>query len=352
MNTYTNFGRFLGWNWGDLRKRGNPTIRFCFEAIGKHAGTSADLANSSCTLNLLSQLQSIIPGADLQHFNYFATHLLPNNHIPLSDITIQQHGYRSSIFLGFEFVNEEPTVKAYFMPLAKALQTSQSISEVICETLENVPGPLKNSLALSKLVFFLKNQAPSLDLVPFLVAVDCVLTSISRIKVYTRCQKTSFASVAAIITLFEEPETISKGMRDLRELWNLVLGLQDGLDLELPLKSHTTSGIAYNFEVNPKSNKINTKLYIPVRHYSHNDQVITEGLVGFLRNRSNFSEAVLENYVQALKDIGQYRRLDSGCGLHTYISCSIKDDALSITSYISPEIYHAGRYADLDSEGR
>jgi len=184
-----------------------------------------------------------------------------------------------------------------------------------------------------------------LDLDPFMVAVDCVSTSTSRIKVYVRSAKTSFASIEAVMSLFEDSLKIVNGMRELRRLWSLIFSLGDDFCTaeELPQKLHATSGMLYYFEVNPKSRKINTKVYLPVKHYGRNDEAVALGLAQFLGDRGNHSEVIVGNYLRALQEICTYRRLGDACGLQTYISCSIKDDALDVTSYLSPEIFHHGR---------
>ena len=40
-----------------------------------------------------------------------------------------------------------------------------------------------------------------------------------------------------------------------------------------------------------------------------------------------------------LKDLCTYRALDGGCGLQTYISCTVNEGHLSLASYFGSEIY-------------
>lgn len=39
----------------------------------------------------------------------------------------------------------------------------------------------------------------------------------------------------------------------------------------------------------------------------------------------------------------KHRSLEDGRGLHTYISCMVKNGSLTTTSYLNPEVYHPAR---------
>ncbi|TEY24295.1 hypothetical protein BOTCAL_1408g00020 [Botryotinia calthae] len=339
----------FSWCWGSLRNPVAPSIRLSFEAIGTQAGTLADPWNSASTLDLVERLRATIPTVDLEYFDLFSKHLVPDNSLTIND-ALNFHGYRSSLFLAVEFKNHEPTIKVYWLPLLKALQTLQPMSTMICGALESVSSSLKGFSALDKLIDFLKNTAPLLGLTPFIVATDCITVSKSRIKVYTRCQETSFASVEAMMSLFSGNQIISNGIQQLRDLWRLMLLQNEEFcpTKNLPACSHITAGMLYYFEVNQSSMEITTKVYIPVKHYGKNDQVVSAGLAKFLRGRDDYYGAIFERYLDAMNYICSHRDLASTNGLQTYISCRIKDDSLELTSYLSPQIYHPGRSWDLE----
>jgi DMATS type aromatic prenyltransferase len=335
----------FSWNWGSLRSPVAPTIRVSFEAIGAQAKTSTDPWNSASTLNLLANLQATTPNVDLYNFEQLSPYLLPDSTITIAEPPLEVHGYQSSLFLAAEFVSQEPTIKVYWLPLLKALQTSQSVSAIICQALRSLAVSLEGFSAIHQLVDFLENKAPSLGLQPFIVATDCITVSKSRIKVYARCQETSFASVEAMMSLFDKNQNISKGIRELRDLWKLTLVPDEDFcaTKDLPSTLHVTAGMLYYFEANPNSNQIATKVYLPMKHYGKNDQAVAMGLATFLNSRGSHYTEHIKGYMKALDDICTYRSLSSASGLQNYISCCIKDGSLELTSYLSPEIFHSSR---------
>jgi hypothetical protein len=77
-----------------------------------------------------------------------------------------------------------------------------------------------------------------------------------------------------------KPET----MAELRELWALTLGLEDGFSssAELPPKAHYTTGVLFYFDIKICSLLLDVKGYIPVLHYGKDDDSIASGLTTFL----------------------------------------------------------------------
>lgn len=336
----------FSWNWGNAEGRIEPKIRFSIEAIGDEAGTPTDPWNQTATIDLVGQLRFILPGLDLQWFDNLSRKLISDNNNDVSAKCLKLQGHRSSLFLAFEFVGRTPKMKVYTLPLVRATKTPQSVSTIISDILSSIAQGKAAWSAAHQLIEFLETGGKNFRLEPLIVAFDCVMPSRSRIKVYARSSDTSLASVEAVMSMFYEPNNRKTGLGELRQLWRLTFGLDNSFcsGENLPFKPHCTSGILYCFEVRPGHIGITPKVYLPVKHYGRNDLDIAQGLATFLRSRNTDPEQMVESYLQFLHETCTYRSLSSACGLQTYISCSIINGSLDITSYLSPEIYHKGRW--------
>ena len=335
----------FSWHWGDAKNVTDPTIRMSIEAIGAHTGTALDPWNRTASLELLNQLCSEVPRIDLQYFRRYLDVITSANSDDTSASYSERQEHHSSIFLAFEFLDEKPLVKAYLLPLVKAVQTSQTSSAIVCEALRSQTQDLMEVPSLYKLLDFLETTGRAYKLQPIILAFDCVAPKDSRIKVYARTPLTSYTSVRAIMGMFDVEHHMKYGLDELQQLWQLVLNTKGDFNPKepLPYKEYTTSGILYYFEVRPGSHTITPKVYIPVKHYGQNDEAIARGLETFIIRRNRSQAKTVESYMQALRDICTYRSLDSETGLQTYISCGLRKGSLDITSYLSPEIYHLGR---------
>ena len=134
--------------------------------------------------------------------------------------------------------------------------------------------------------------------------------------------------------------------RQLRDLWCLLLGL-DKASLtteDLPFNGHLTAGMMYNYDVQAGNAFPDPKLYINTRHYARNDLDVAQGLTAFIEKhgRGGFTS----NYRRVVDGFCTYRNLDWECGLQTYISCAVQNDSLSLTSYLSPQVYHRLGFTD------
>lgn len=337
----------FSWNWGNQANgHMEPKVRLSIEAIGDKAGSSADPWNRKTTIDLVNQLRPTVPGMDSQLFDRFVDEFSIDKGNDVSTESIEPFRHHSSFFLAFEFKNHMSMVKAYALPLAKAMQTSQSVSAVILDALNGLAQDTTTWPTIPQFSSFLETRSKELQLKPLFVAFDCVAPSRSRLKVYARSSDTSFASVEVIMSMFDEQQNTTQGLAALRVLWQLTLGLDQNFcsDQHLPLRNHYTAGILYCFQIRPGNTKISPKVYIPVKHYGRNDMDIAQGLAAYFRDRNRCHEQIVQRYLQALQEICTYRSLSAACGLQTYISCGIENGSLDITSYLSPEIYHKGRW--------
>ena len=177
------------------------------------------------------------------------------------------------------------------------------------------------------------------------VGMDCFRLNHSRLRLYLRSQATSFDAVCHNLTLGEESSAWTTSLLlQLRKLWWLLLGLEEdfGSSTELPQVDHPTSGILYYYDFCSELSGLDSRVYIPVRHFGRSDADIIDGLASFMTDQ--IPENVLQNYRQMIEAICCHRPLEEGCGIHTYIACSVKKGKLFLTSYFGPEIYHKARY--------
>ena len=336
------------WAWGKSSGVVNRRIRFSIEAISGQSGTATDPWNTKATIDLVKRLDALIPNVDFRWF-YQLSEQFTSPKIQETKCSQDRSSWlnskkpQSSLFIAFELGDDVPLVKSYMLPSAAQSITEKSSREIIIDIL-STPECCKQWPSLPTLLGIWTAQGPSFDLDPFMIAIDCVAPSKSRLKVYARTPRTSLKDVQAIMSMFEDKSKILNGLEELSELWHLVFSLPNNdcngkNTSHLPPKKHDTSGILFYFEVRPGSNKITTKVYLPVRHYGLNDLSIARGLQTFFENRGDVQDRLAKNFVQALHRICTHRRLEDATGLQTYISCKIENDSLDITSYLNPEIY-------------
>ncbi|RAK75585.1 putative dimethylallyl tryptophan synthase [Aspergillus fijiensis CBS 313.89] len=329
------------WSWENLA----PTIRYSFEPIGRLAGTSQDPYNRTAPLGCVQQLRGILPAADWRWFDHFAQAFRGPTTLPRKESP--SHSSPSTTFLAFNLEKHGHRCKSYHVPHSTSDQLGGSRLDVLhqaCRALQQQHG----LPAYDCIEQFLRQQEQS-STPPIIigVAVDCVHPSVANLKVYFRSCATSFDSVQGTLSMAgASPSWDTRALEELRELWHLTLGLPFDFPnhQQLPSKDHETSGVLYNFGFKQGQRYPDTKVYIPVRHYARSDRAIVQGLVEYLARCGRAEQA--ERFVQTLERLVEsFRSLDEACGLQTYIACGNKDGRLSLTSYLSAEIYYPGRWS-------
>ncbi|MDI1487655.1 MAG: hypothetical protein OHK93_006926 [Ramalina farinacea] len=326
----------FSWSW-----ESSPKIRYSFEPVGTEAGTLLDCCNRKGPLACAADLQRTVPSSDWRMFHFFANVFYDSE----ADIRHRSNLERetsspSSIFFALELNLEDPIIKAYLIPVV-AEQTQQSRLSVLSKTLGQYSSELFAYPMLEKYIIQRQSHDP-MQIIG--LAVDCIDPAVARLRIYARSQDTSFKTVQSILTLDGRiPTWTNEMIADLWNLWKLVLNLPQEHSMDEPLGqvSHETSGMLYNFDIQPHKTLPETKVYIPVKHYGKNDRSIAEGLVTFLRENEQLEQT--KKFMGAIERLCSYRCLEDGRGMQTYISCGVKSGRLAITSYISPELNHAGR---------
>jgi DMATS type aromatic prenyltransferase len=294
----------FSWEWG--LSAAESRVRFSIEPIGKCAGTPTDPLNQKSVFELVDRLRSTFQNTlDLTVFKVLCEALTTTREkLDTKDISVDG---RSQYFVAFDLDAGNPCLKAYFIPGLKAVETNTPVPELLVKAMNSCEVHCGSRFMEafrrfnSDLMKFstISSNRPEIEI----VGIDCVVPSNSRVKIYVRYRETSFDSVQRMLSLGAKEPLNSASVASLRELWSLVLGLPKDFSSshELPNVPHRTSGVLYYFEIRPNSDCIVPKVYIPVRHYAHNDLSIAQGLATYFQSRGQTVAA--NNYVEALSDI-------------------------------------------------
>ncbi|KAL8642188.1 MAG: hypothetical protein Q9228_001091 [Teloschistes exilis] len=299
----------LSWEW---KSRGELSeVRYSIEPIGLGSGTATDPHNEYAAPRLLNRLQYICPHLDLTLYNHFARELLPVSSdqrpciIRSRRLTKEAKTPRSRTFLAFDLSQlDEVTVKAYFLPGARAAKEGSSNLSMIAQALRRMPWDgAEKFTSLEMVLEYTRSTAIGAQLECDIAGIDCVAAQKARVKVYVRSRSTSFDSIRSIMTLGGSIEDIDleNGLNKLSELWQLLFGQDQSLDgsMELPTIEHRTAGLLYYFDISPQTSRPVPKVYLPIRHYGTNDHDIAKRLAEFMSNNGQSDAA--ESYLSTIK---------------------------------------------------
>ncbi|KAK2038976.1 aromatic prenyltransferase [Colletotrichum somersetense] len=322
------------WKWGFGGEA--PEVRYSIESIGHYAGASPDPLNQIATCDFLAQLYGNgLQGLDLEWFDHFK-HTLLGPGTPASKAKVVS---QSTLFMAFEISHGPVGVKAYFIPVeAPGYKSVNQIFRAIAS------AGCCNPAATSRLHSFFRNDVHGRTINPFMLGIDCIIPSESRLKIYARSRITTFDLVRRVMSIGGQRRGIEEAEKQLHRLWKLVLGLSDDApaDKELSSNSHETAGVLFYFDVASMAVLPDVKVYIPVRHYAPSDKVAAQGLVHYLKSQGR--SAYVQQYLEALDTLATRESGGDSRGVQTYISCAYKKDKLVITSYLSPQCYHPSRF--------
>ncbi|KAI1200978.1 tryptophan dimethylallyltransferase-domain-containing protein [Nemania serpens] len=326
----------LSWDWGVKDSR--PTIRYSIEPIGLQAGTSLDPRNLLVGPILQDRLNQILPDIRVEWFNYFKDYFTPAFLNGLKD-------HNSSIFYAFDLTETEITAKAYFFPKYRAISSGKSNLEVLLQSMRSAPHCTDDNLqALSVFSNFSDDEA-SRGLEYEMLAIDLIDPFKSRFKIYFRSRETSFDSLTNVITLggrIKGPN-MQRGLDDLRCLWNAIFGVDTSSFHPLKNVSHRTAGMLYNVEFRIGDRFPVAKVYLPVRHYSRNDDAVITGLEEYFTSRHRGS--YMAAYRRAMTAQFGSESLAARAGVQTYVGCTIRPDgALRVVSYFKPSLSEPGTF--------
>lgn len=337
------------WKWNT--KDGAPDVRYTMEPIGNFAGTVLDPLNQESTLELLYQLSQVMPSIDLKWFRHFANAFFDTDKEAYATQT--EGRLVSTLALAFEFLKNGLSVKAYFGPKKIGQMNGPPPMDVWANAIK---GAAPESATMDGVVQFCKSDLEGSLLQPFMLAIDCVKPSQSRLKLYVQTPHTSFDSVRHIMTMGGKITGVEKGLEELEELIKLVLSLPSdfGSSENLPATQgyavnhfaedqHLVEGYMYYFDIAPGSPLPDIKFYLPTRRYGKDDLSIAQGLTKWMgdRGRGQYKEG----YMRVLESLASHRTLEERVGLQTYVSCCFQKGTLSMTTYMNPEIFDEQRVA-------
>lgn len=285
----------FSWDWGNGSQL--PRIRFSIEPVGLQAGTNVDRWNQHAAIQFHQNVVQKLPNISLAWFNHFHG-LFCNEDVPLDSTS---SGHSTSIFYAFDLGKKNNDAKAYFFPGPRAQHLKQSTWQVIYDAIRTASGCTPQNLEALFVLhkFFSNSWASPLELE--MLATDLTVPENARLKIYFRSRDTRLKSIAHIISLggLDKSKSTQVGLRNIELLLGLLYG-RNAIDDDIPEETnHRTAGILYyaSFRLGDKYPKI--KLYIPVRHYSTNDQQIFNGIQAFLTRNGN--GAYVSNYEEFLQ---------------------------------------------------
>ena len=340
------------WNWGTGSKP--PDVRYSIEAIGPEAGTLSDPFNQKMTLDLVDELRSKLPHADWTWFNIlresFQINSSPVGAFRPTELPSKPPGHssQSSVFLAFELQRGRSIVpKAYLVPV-RALSTGESPLSVVSEGIASLAATdhtlNSNFTAYSHLLHFLTTHPEGRLLSVLFVAVDCVpAPKQSRLKIYLRSPRTSFASVCAVLSMggtlshltpSQEHDSTAidnnDPIQDFHDLFHSLLSLDPS---ERPICNKSpapqTEGMLYYFDVAPNSPMPKPKVYIPVKHYARSENAAMLALRQWLEKRGQGKWC--RRFQHVVEKIGD--------GALTYVSLGFEEGRLNVTSYLGGQNY-------------
>lgn len=293
----------LSWCWSNAADI--PTVRYAVDPIGKVAGPAASPMNTTSSARLLQRALPLAPEVDLGLLSYFQQRLTTEDTVNNKVLNTAAELPQSQHFMGFDLMEKRIVIKQYFLPTRRALAEGRSNLSLVLEAIRNLPVPA-DSLAssLNVVADYLESFPADSQPVVEILAIDCLKPCDSRLKIYLRSRNTTLHSVVDMLTLGGRVAISDEGRKSLKELWLSVFDLhQDEHNNLDPLQenSHRTGGILYYFELKSIASIPKAKVYLPVRHYSRNDDQISRGLSKFLEKRGKRLRA--GSYYDGVKEL-------------------------------------------------
>ncbi|KAF3903541.1 hypothetical protein AA313_de0201572 [Arthrobotrys entomopaga] len=332
------------WKWNTLKSK--PVIRYTIEAKNQLSGSRRDPLNQDPSIELLDNLQKLLPGTDLTWNNHFLKTLFDDDR---SKYAQAKRAYSTSVMIAVEFNPGGVSTKTYFIPQNPDLSLNQFPLDILKEAIAVV---CPESTASSTLYDFL-NEPEGKALTPTMIAVDNINPAESRLKFYFQSPRTSFVSVRNIMTLGGRIKLSESELQDLRSLILCGAGLADDYpeEADLPLalqynppvleaceeKTLVLPGFGYYFNIGPAQEYPEVKIFLRLCAYGPDDLSLGKGITAWMANRDRGQYS--QPYMSMLVNLLQHRALQDGKGVHTHFSGLFKKDGeLDITSYLVPEV--------------
>ncbi|KAK4096397.1 aromatic prenyltransferase [Parathielavia hyrcaniae] len=329
------------------------TIRFTIEATGYEAGTPTDPFNQEASKLLLRDMASQVANLDLHHFDIFVNDFfLPAGTAESVVKRLPPDTPLSQVWLAFDlFRGGKIMAKVYFMPILQWVHSGAPTTKyLVFATARKCNGEYGTyDAAIDLLDDYLESfpagQGPTVEM----VAIDCLDSPDSRIKMYLRTGANTLARAKDLMTLggrLSGKEYVQAGLAALAELWPLLFRLGPDDDIEnfevFPPGSYCGCAV----ETKPGHALPETKLHIPVRKIQGTDAQICDSLAVWFKRRGHAEFAAA--YQADLETAFPRHNLHAESGTHTFISFSYTQrTGVYMTMYYSTKIFGAHVKEDI-----
>ncbi|KXX74882.1 7-dimethylallyltryptophan synthase [Madurella mycetomatis] len=334
----------LSINWAERRQQ--RIVRFTIEATDAAAGTPADPFNQEATLRLLRGMASDMPGSiDLERFEHFVRgfFLLDADAARAVLPRLPAGAPRSQAWVAFDLLpSGRVMAKVYFMPLLKCIQVGTPANRLVRDVIASARdghGGFSAPLDIFERYtqsFANKRNGPKVEM----IAIDCVDSPASRIKMYLRTSVTTLAGARDAYTLGGrlDGEAVEAGLEAMGQLWRILFRLDTHGDIDdvevLPAGSYC----GFAVEMKPGRARPEVKMHIPVRKIEGTDAQLIESLSSWFRCQGDGEFA--SSYRGYLEKAFPRHDLNGMNGTHTFVSFAYTaETGVYMTMYYSTKIF-------------
>ncbi|KAF9027543.1 aromatic prenyltransferase [Hymenopellis radicata] len=314
-----------------ITKERQDTIRFTVEPLSWIDGRPTHATSWIAALDSLVR-QSHVEYADLTWpqvcFDTLVTGA--DNGKPV----VSQH--ESQFSVGADFTRKGIVGKAYFLPHIRSQQTGVSPCDMVSECMQKLG--LRSQW--SKIESYLATLPPELYATPEIVAVDCLTPCENRAKIYLRTPARNLCALEALFTLDGtlDSSAVRESVECLRHMWRLLFGdISTTANVTPTDSTHYASRFVVYFELSLNRSHPAPKIYLPVRHYCRNDEVIGQALSSYYKDIGD--EDMSAKYLGCIEEIFSHRPLSLRTGIHTYVGCAARRSGAQVSIYYSPEVF-------------
>ncbi|KAF2833649.1 hypothetical protein CC86DRAFT_415548, partial [Ophiobolus disseminans] len=264
------------------------TVRFTIEAVGDEVGGPTDLFNQLATRKFMKNIKVEMEELHLERFEALAGQLfLPcgvaEDLLPKVPIGTPL----SQVWVAFDLLHGgNVMVKVYFMPILRWIHTNMSTKTLVFDTVRECNGRYGNFDApIAMLDSYMESfRIPEPTPVVEMVAIDCIDSPRSRIKIYLRTSVNTLARARKAFTLGGRltGQTVEAGLKALEELWSILFRLTSNSSEETQvLPDGACCGNV--IEVTPNHALPEVKLHIPIRKISGTEAQICTSLSAWFK---------------------------------------------------------------------
>ncbi|KAK6851154.1 aromatic prenyltransferase [Apiospora arundinis] len=341
----------FSWEWG---LGDHATVRYSFEPIGAHAGTPLDPLNRSATNQWIAKLreQNMVPGLDLEWYNHFTSQILPHEDMErtkTADVFVEETTPKAGTVVALDLEKSGPVMKMYIYPGLKAEELGITNLQLVQQSIRRLPQYA--SLRVEPLLEYLDEGTAKYGFETGILGIDCLKPQDARIKIYVRAPHTTIDFMMDALTLGGrlEMKESEESLADLRDFWNAFLADAPAV-LPGDAPGRASPGFYYTIGCDKD---ISPKVYISPGYFCKSDADVLDRLRKFFSTRR--SDAMMDNYEKAMRDIFDAQTLASRCGSQYYVGCALHKNKLRVVTYLSPQTFDCERdfiprYSPAESE--